>query len=163
VEPPSPTIDVPVVLELFALDTAACTPCVSAMACLHAAAAALSHELTGSGYIVATRVILLENPAHAAELGICSSPTVRVDGHDIALAVHEEACPNCSSVAGVSIDCRTYEWDGQRFDHPPVPLILDAVHQHLVSGARRPATQTLATSQPSSVERFLTVHGPARD
>ena len=162
-ESPSETIDVPVVLELFALDTAACSPCVSAMAGLHAAAAALSHELTGSGHVVATRVVLLENPAHAAALGISSSPTVRVNGHDIALDVHEEACPSCSSVAGVSIDCRTYEWEGQRFDHPPVPLIVDAVHQHLASGARRAVTHTLAPSQPSSVERFLTARERARD
>lgn len=161
--PPSRTIEVPVVLELFALDTVACTPCVSAMASLHAAAVALSHELTGSGYVVATRVILLENAAHAAELGISSSPTVRVNGHDIALEVHEEACPSCSSVAGVSIDCRTYEWEGQRFDHPPVPLIVEAVHQHLASGARRAATPTPATSQPTGVERFLTAHERAHD
>ena len=71
---PSQTIDVPVVLELFALDTTACGPCVSAMASLHAAAATLSHELTGSGYVVATRVVLLENTAHAAEL---ESPALR--------------------------------------------------------------------------------------
>jgi hypothetical protein len=163
VESPSQTSDVPVVLELFALDTAACSPCVSAMANLHAAAAALSRELTGSGYIVATRVIVLEDTAHAALLGISSSPTVRVNGHDIALDVLEESCPSCSSVAGTTIDCRTYEWDGQRFDHPPVPLIVDAVHQHLVSGARRAATQTLAASQPTSVERFLNARERARD
>ena len=153
---PSQTIDVPVVLELFALDTIACGPCVSAMASLHAAAATLSHELTGDGYVVATRVILLENTTHAAELGISSSPTVRVNGHDIALDTDEAPCTTCSALAGVSIECRTYEWDGQRFDHPPVPLIVDAVHQHLPSGARRAATKTLAPSRPTSVERFLT-------
>jgi hypothetical protein len=162
VESTNETIDVPVVLELFALDSTVCTPCVSAMASMHAAAAALSHELTGDGYVVATRVVLLENTAHATELGISSSPTVRVNGHDIALDVHEGACPTCSSLVGVSIDCRTYEWDGQRFDHPPVPLVVEAVHQHLAAGARRDATPTLAPSHPTSVERFLTARERAR-
>ena len=159
---PVQTTEVPVVLELFALDTATCGPCVSAMSSLHAAAALLNRELTGQGYVVATRVVLLENAAHAEELGISSSPTVRVNGHDIELEIQEEACPTCSSLAGAGIECRTYTWDGQQFDHPPIPLIVDAVHRHVASGARRATPQTPAASEPTSVERFLIARESAR-
>ncbi len=159
--PPVQTTEVPIVLELFALDTVTCEPCVSAMSSLHAAAAVLSRELTDQGYLVATRVVLLENAARAGQLGISSSPTVRVNGHDVALEIQEEPCSTCSSLAGTGIECRTYTWDGQRFDHPPVPLLVDAVHRHVASGARRASRQTPAASQPTSVERFFVARDSA--
>ena len=155
--PDTTPTSVPVVLELFALDDESCAPCRSARSSLRAAAQILSQTLDGQGYVVATRVVVLQSADHARALRVVSSPTVRVNGHDVALAVEEQTCSTCSTLAGTSIECRTYEWDGRRFDHPPVPLIVDAVHRHLAAGASRAAIapEVEPAGAPSSVERFL--------
>jgi hypothetical protein len=146
---------VPLVLELFALDTTSCGPCVSALASLHAAAAVLSRELTGRGYAVATRVVRLEDADHARAHGMVSSPTVRVNGVDIVLDIEEHACSSCSDLAGAPVECRTYSWEGQLFDHAPAGLIAAAVHRHVEAGARRAQRSTPVGRGTTSVERFF--------
>ncbi len=159
-----PTTTVPLVLELYALDTTSCGPCVSALGSMHAAAAVLSRELTGRGYVVATRVVRLEDADHARALGVLSSPTVRVNGVDIALDVDESVCPSCTALASAAVECRTYRWAGRSYDHPPAALIAAAVRAHIATGAPRtsPVSPRAADRGTSSVERFFTARGNAR-
>lgn len=122
---------VPVLIELFALDTEHCAPCRSAVGDMFRAAAELTRQLDGSSYAVATRVVHLASAEEARRLAVVSSPTVRVNGRDVAWAVQEQRCPSCSELAKTPVECRTYLWQGQWYDHPPVPLIVAAVRRYL--------------------------------
>lgn len=153
---------VPLHLQLFALDTTSCAPCASAVASLHAAAVLLNRELGKEGYLVATRVVRLKDADHARALGVLSSPTVRVDGVDVALELDESPCPSCSDLAGAPVACRTYEWDGRFFDHPPAALIAAAVRRHIAAGLQAPTSPPTPDRGTSSVERFFTARTDAR-
>ena len=100
------------------------------------AAAELARWLDGAAYAVSTRIVQLTSAEQARRLGIVSSPTVRVNGRDVALGVEEHACGTCSDLAKAPVSCRTYLWQGQRYDHPPVPLIVAAVRERLEDGDR---------------------------
>ncbi len=154
--PEHPSSSTPVVLELFMLDAPSCQPCWSAEISIHAAARTLRRLLDPAQFVVATRVVTLDSADQAHRLGIVSSPTVRVDGHDVALEVEEEPCSSCSDIAGTAIECRTYLWSGRRFDHAPAELIVDAALRRLVEGLPRAVPGPMvASTAATSVDRFL--------
>lgn len=125
----------PVTIELFALDTERCSPCRAALANVEEAALQIGRSLDPARHAVSTRVVRLGSPAEARRLGVVSSPTVRVNGRDIALGVDEQDCPSCGDLAGTAVSCRTFSWRGAQYDHPPVGLIVEAVKRHLESEA----------------------------
>ena len=156
---------VPVRIELFALDTDHCSPCRAALSNLQEAAAELTRTLDSSTYDVDARLVRLSSPEQARELGVLSSPTVRVNGLDIELDVEEEPCTTCSDLAGADIACRTYEWQGRRHDHPPVALLVERVREHLDHPEREPGPGpgVLETQSSSSIDRFFEARTGPRD
>ncbi|MGA9749304.1 MAG: FAD-binding protein [Nocardioides sp.] len=156
---------VPVRIELFALDTDHCSPCRAALSNLQEAAAELTRTLDSSTYDVDARLVRLSSPEQARELGVVSSPTVRVNGLDIELDVEEEPCTTCSDLAGADIACRTYEWQGRRHDHPPVALLVERVREHLDHPEREPGPRpgVLETQSSSSIDRFFEARTGPRD
>lgn len=116
-----------VVLEVLYLDSRTCDPCRATTDAVDVAAVALAEHLRAEGRTLAVRRIHVTDPEQAEALGFVSSPTVRVDGVDIELGVHEQLCGSCSALAG------------------------ERVLEHL-AGALAPAP---APAGPGSVERFL--------
>jgi hypothetical protein len=60
---------------------------------------------------------------------LVSSPTVRVNGYDIAGALVESACAadGCTCGDGTSIDCRVWEWQGRTYEVPPVAMLVERI------------------------------------
>lgn len=58
-----------------------------------------------------------------------SSPTIRVNGHDIADAVHESPCADCGDLCGCGegTACRVWPYAGQEYTEAPVGLIVEAI------------------------------------
>ncbi len=84
---------------------------------------------------------------------------MRVDGVDVAVEVQARSCASCSDLAGVAVDCRSYEWQGRVVDHPPADLIVAAVRAHVARahvarGARRVVTAAQPRPGTTSVQRF---------
>lgn len=112
-----------VVLEVLYLDAQACDPCRATTDAVDVAAAALAAHLRAQGRTLTVRKTHVTDPERAAALGFVSSPTVRVDGVDIELGVHEQPCGSCSALAGERVDCRTFQWQGVRYPSPPADMI----------------------------------------
>lgn len=142
-----------VVLEVLYLDAQTCDPCRSTNDAVDVAAAQLAERLRALGRTLTVRKVHVTDPAEAAEHGFVSSPTVRVDGWDIELDVHEQLCGTCSALAGERIDCRTFEWAGARHPSPPAEMITTRVMQHLAG--RMPVAPPPSTAAMTSVNRFL--------
>lgn len=126
-------------VELLYLDRDVCTRCRGADAALDAAAAAASPALQAMGIALDVRRTLVDTEDLAERLRLVTSPTIRVDGHDIAPAVEESVCESCGDLmtAG-SVDCRVWSWRGERHASPPEGLIVEALLRVALAPPQRP-------------------------
>jgi hypothetical protein len=144
----------PVEVELLYLNLDSCGRCQGADRNLDSALEAVSRVLGEAGHQVTVRKTHVTTQEEAAALGFVSSPTIRVNGRDIAVAVEESTCGACSSLAGTEVGCRTWGWQEQSHTSPPVGMIIDAI----LSSVYRPDTDTGPVPAPAgtgSVDRFL--------
>jgi hypothetical protein len=75
---------------------------------------------------------LVASEAQARQLGFVSSPTIRIDGVDIAGELVESACDTCSETCACDggVDCRDWIYQGERSTQPPLGLIVEAIMRH---------------------------------
>ena len=145
-------------IDLLFLDLTTCTRCRGADRNLESALVGARDVLTAAGAEVEVNKIHVESAAQARELGLVSSPTIRVNGRDIAHELRESSCGSegCTDGCGESIDCRVWVHRGREHSEPPVELILDAILREVYGGsaverARDPEPYEL----PENLERFF--------
>lgn len=116
-------------IDFLFLDLETCTRCRDTDASLAAALNTVQSVLTAAGVTVSVRKTLVDTEQKAMELGFVSSPTIRVNGEDIALELKESRCDSCADACGCDgeIDCRLWIWRGREYTEAPEPMIVDAI------------------------------------
>lgn len=122
-EPRSLTID------LLALDLDTCGRCTGTSANLDLAIATVADVLREADVQVNVRRTVVTSAAQAEALRFESSPTIRINGHDIALDLRESSCGDCGDLCGCDgqVDCRVWVWRGQEYVEAPRAMIIDAI------------------------------------
>jgi hypothetical protein len=115
--------------------------------------------LEAAGVEILVRKTLVDSEQTAMELGFVSSPTIRVNGRDIALQLRESNCASCGEACGCEgkIDCRVWVYQGQEYSVAPVPMIVDAILS-AVYGAREAMPSTApkeGKAVPENLKRFF--------
>lgn len=116
-------------IDFLFLDLETCTRCKGTDANLEAALTTVQSVLEAAGATVFLRKTLVDTEQLALELGFASSPTIRVNGKDIALELRESRCDSCADACGCNgeIDCRVWVWKGEEYTEAPAPMIVDAI------------------------------------
>ncbi len=124
----------PVEIDFHFLDNEVCGRCRETGAQLDATLKSLRPvaELLGVGLDV--RNTKVESAEQARELGFVSSPTILVNGADIAPEIEESVCEPCGDLCGCGEDfqCRVWRWRGEVHRAAPAGLIAEAVLRALV-------------------------------
>lgn len=115
-----------VVIDFLYIDLNVCDRCLGTETALDTAVAAVTPALTAAGYSVMVNKQLIRTPEQAMALGFVSSPTIRVNGRDIA-EVDETPCACCGDICGSAVDCRVWHYDGDTYDAPPKELIVESI------------------------------------
>src|SRR3954467_12913196 len=89
-------------LEFLFLDLTTCSRCLGADRSLESALDVVREVLQATGVELEVDKILVESAEQARALRFVSSPTIRVDGHDVALELRESSCGSeaCSDGCG---------------------------------------------------------------
>ncbi len=151
-----------VTIDFLFLDLTSCTRCVGTDRNLEAALDIVRDVLDATGAAVEARKTLVETVAQARELRFVSSPTIRINGRDVAFELKESSCGSdaCTDVCCEQIDCRVWTYRGEEYTEAPVGLIVDAVLGELYGGAGRPAsTPDDAYELPENLESFFATEG----
>jgi hypothetical protein len=123
-------------IEFLYLDLDACTRCKGTDANLGTALHKVRAVLEASGVEVAVRKVLVNSESTALKHRLASSPTIRVNGRDIALEFRETPCDTCTEACGCNgiVDCRVWVYEGKEYTEAPVPLILNALLTAIYAG-----------------------------
>lgn len=116
-------------IELLALDLKTCGRCTGTDANLDSAIATVADVLREADVEVMVRRTVVSNAAQAEALRFESSPTIRINGRDIALEFRESNCGDCGDLCGCEggVDCRVWVWQGREHTAAPKALIVDAI------------------------------------
>lgn len=141
-------------IDFLYLDTETCVRCRETEENLEEAVDDVAALLKRAGWQVQVRFFHVQSAAQAEELHFLSSPTIRINGRDIALEVRENACGCCGDLAGEDIDCRVWLWQGREYEAPPRELLVDAMLRHVYGGA--PSAEAVGTyALPDNLRRFF--------
>ncbi len=119
-------------IDFLFLDLSVCTRCQGTKGNLDDALESTTELLKNIGYEVKVNRIHIQTEAQANNEHFESSPTIRVNGHDIQIEVKESHCSTCSSLTdGASVDCRLWLFKGKEYSAPPKEMIIDAVMNNI--------------------------------
>lgn len=94
-----PTTNQRIAIDFLYLDLDVCARCIGTNVNLEAALLEVSQILVATGVDLSVTKTLVESEEQAWEVGFFSSPTIRLNGKDIALEFRESRCESCESCA----------------------------------------------------------------
>lgn len=146
-------------IEFLYLDLNTCTRCKNTEANLETALRAVKEVLQASGSEVDVRKVLVDSEATARKLRFVSSPTIRINGQDIALELRETPCESCTETCGCngSVACRVWLYEGKEYNEAPVPLIVNALLSQVYgrTGSRRVVPAAATFVLPENLAQFF--------
>jgi Domain of unknown function (DUF2703) len=144
-------------IDFMFLDLEVCTRCRNTDSNLEAALDTVSSILESAGVEVLVRKNLVDSEQKAMELGFVSSPTIRVNGRDIALEFRESSCASCGEACACegNIDCRVWVYQGEEYTAAPVPMIVDAILAAVYGTIEAVLTSGQAAPVPENLKKFF--------
>ncbi len=132
-------------IDFLYLNLEVCTRCQGADTTLGEAIGDVAQVLESAGVEVLVNKVNINTEDLAVRYRFVSSPTIRINGRDIALNVKESMCESCGDLCGETVDCRIWTWQGVDYPQPPKAMIIDAILR-AVYGA--PATEDQHENKP---------------
>lgn len=150
----------PLLVELLALDLQTCGRCTGTEASVEAAVAELQPILAEAGVRLEFRRTVVKSAEQAIAERFLSSPTIRINGRDLPVALNESACTDCGELcAGQTpgqIACRVWSWAGKDYTAAPKGLVLDAILKEYAAAGRAPSEPENARFElPENLTRFF--------
>jgi glutaredoxin len=113
-------------VEYLYLDLESCDRCIETSQVLEEVLQTLSPVLQLTGHEVDYQKIKIETEELAKQYHFYSSPTIRVNGHDIFTVIKENSCNCCSEISGSEVNCRVFEYNEESFEVPPKEMLLES-------------------------------------
>ncbi len=126
-----------IAVEFLYLDLTNCGRCVGTGSNLTEAIDRLSPTLNEIGVQLDVRRIHVRTKEEARRRGLEISPTVRVEGRDIQSDWTASECGGCDDLCcpgSTKVDCRLWDWAGEKHTVAPVPLLMRAILAECFSG-----------------------------
>lgn len=141
-------------IDFLYLDLEVCTRCQGTDDTLDQAIAEVEHVLKAAGISVQVNKVNVNTEELAIQYEFLSSPTIRIDGQDIALDVQESQCESCGDLCGDSVDCRVWTWQGEDYTQPPKAMIVNAILA-AVYAPQKPVEQKMKSYEvPENLKHF---------
>ncbi len=145
-------------VDFLFLDLKTCTRCIGTDRNLEKALESVQQVLQFTGAVVSLNKILIDSAEKAAAHRFVTSPTIRLNGHDIALVTHESKCDSCTDLCGCSAGthCRVWLYRGEEYTEAPVAMLVEAILQETFRMPRPEAPAALTASEvPENLQRFF--------
>jgi len=116
-------------VELLVIDLEVCARCVPTGEQLRKAIELVTSAAEAMNIGITYRETIVQTPEEATARALLSSPTIRINGHDIQQDVRESECESCGDLTegGVKVDCREWHYRGQVYGAAPLPLLVESL------------------------------------
>ena len=127
-------------IELVVIDLSVCARCVPTGDQLQKAVRLLTPVAEALGIELKYQAIIVQSAAEAKQHALLSSPTIRINGRDIAQDIRESACESCGDLTGNNtlVDCREWHYAGKVYSSAPLPLLLEAIMGSMLNINKEP-------------------------
>ncbi|MDF1537077.1 MAG: DUF2703 domain-containing protein [bacterium] len=121
-------------VELLAIDLETCERCVPTGEQLRTAVRLLRPVAEALGVVLMYRETVVRTPEEAQARALLSSPTIRVNGRDIAQDIRESECASCGDLTekNAIIECRDWHYRGEVYPSVPLPLLIEAIMEAML-------------------------------
>ena len=152
-------------VDFLYLDLTACSRCRASDDALDATVEILRPVLDSLGTGVEVRKTLVETEEQACTLGFVSSPTILVNGRDVAGDLLESSCSECGELCGCEgeVDCRVWDYRGKLHTEAPTGLLVEAILAEVGPSSTTRSERTPFVDVPENLRRFFVGTGAARD
>jgi hypothetical protein len=144
-------------IDFMFIDLDLCTRCKGTDESLETALQTVRGVLESAGVEVIVRKTLVDTEQKASQLGFVSSPTIRVNGNDVALELRESSCATCGEACGCEgeIDCRVWLYQGEEYNVAPAPMIVDAILAAVYGTKEEMPAPSRPKAVPENLKRFF--------
>lgn len=142
-----------IIIDFLFLDVSVCTRCQGTDTSLEEALSEVSTVLKATGVEVAVNKINVVTEELAKQYKFISSPTIRVNGHDIQMDVKESLCESCGDLCGDEVDCRVWVYQGKEYTVPPKAMIIEAILKEVYGGGSKEQEEA-EYSLPDNLKKF---------
>ncbi|MBS1795361.1 MAG: DUF2703 domain-containing protein [Acidobacteria bacterium] len=114
-------------IDFLFLDRDLCDPGNLTEQSVDGALAEVSALLRTAGFEIELRKIPVNSLEEAFELGFYASPTIRVNGEDLALHYRKTPCCSCGEASAEESSCRVWDFHGGRYRYLPKTMLVGAI------------------------------------
>jgi len=143
-------------IDFLYLDLSVCERCQGTDNNLDEAIKDVSKVLAAAGFEIKTNKVNITTKELAIKYEFVSSPTIRINGKDIAVDVKESTCKECGDLCGDSVDCRVWNYEGADYTEPPKELIVNAMLKEIYSVNVPASGKKVPYELPRNLEVFFT-------
>lgn len=141
-------------VDFLYIDLNECGRCKGTDAALDEALSEARLALSSTGVEIRLNKTLVKTRQQAIDARFASSPTIKVNGKDIAPAIAETGCKECGDLCGDDVDCRVWHYNGKQYLTPPKALIIDALLAALYAPGIQ-GTDEGPFALPANLEKFF--------
>jgi hypothetical protein len=145
-------------VDLLVIDLSTCKRCVPTGDQLKTAVHLLAPVAEVLGIDLRHHEIVVQTPAEAKVHALLSSPTIRLNGRDIAQDIRESECESCGDLTtnNTSVDCREWHYRGKVYPAAPVPLLVEAIMGAMLNIDEIPPVVSAPLEElPENLQRYF--------
>ncbi|HET6370551.1 MAG TPA: DUF2703 domain-containing protein [Nitrospiria bacterium] len=142
-------------IEFLYVDLTVCTRCRGTDEHLQEAMSAVSNIADAAGVEISLRKTLVKSEEQAMAVGLVISPTIRVNGRDIAPELRESRCASCESRSCDGVACRVWLFRGKEYTEAPTAMIVEAILREIYRDTPAQAAVERPRGLPENLRRFF--------
>ncbi len=144
-------------IDLIVIDLSTCRRCVPTGDQLKRAVDLLGPVANVLGIELKHREIVAQTPQEAMNHALLSSPTIRLNGHDIAQDIRESLCESCGDLTNgnIMVDCREWHYRDKTYFAAPLPLLVEAIMGAMLNIDAPPIVPAPITELPANLQRYF--------
>jgi hypothetical protein len=144
-------------VDLLVIDLSTCKRCVPTGDQLQRAVTLLDPVARALGITLRFREIVVQTPQEARKQSLASSPTIRINGRDIAQDIRESPCESCGDLTGNNtvVKCREWHYRGKVYPASPLPLLIEALMDAMLNMGAPAVIPAPLEALPENLQRFF--------
>ncbi|MDD4357652.1 MAG: DUF2703 domain-containing protein [Smithellaceae bacterium] len=144
-------------IDLIVIDLSTCKRCVPTGNQLNHAIKLLGPVADVLGIELKHQEIVVQTPQEAKNHALLSSPTIRINGHDIAQDIRESPCESCGDLtnSNTMVDCREWHYRDKVYFAAPLPLLVEAIMGAMLNIDAPLIVPAPITELPANLQRYF--------